>query len=165
MALAEGDGLDAAIMTVAADQDGDARPAGADAADDVAQHARHFGAVGGLAGAQEDRHRLAGSGFIDMDGQEAAAVIVRVEQRELLTAMHFILGVVDVEHGAREPGRSCRRTGRSSPPHALERDRAGHFPAADGRLRTQVRPALGQPADRQLERRIMPQRSQSLASG
>ena len=33
-----------------------------------------------------------------MDRQEAAAVVVVVEQRELLPAVHPVLGVVDVEH-------------------------------------------------------------------
>lgn len=58
----------AGSMTIAADQDRHARPAGTDAADDVAQHARHLCAVRGLTRAQEDRHRLAGTGFVDMDG-------------------------------------------------------------------------------------------------
>ena len=39
VALADRDRLDASIMTVAADQDLDARPAGGDLPDDVAQHA------------------------------------------------------------------------------------------------------------------------------
>jgi len=46
-------------MAVAADQNLDTRPAGADLSDDLAQHARHFGAVGRLAGTQKDRHQLA----------------------------------------------------------------------------------------------------------
>ncbi len=40
-----------------------------------------------------------------MDGQEAAFVIVRIEQRHLLMAMHNIDGVVDVQgDGGRRMG-------------------------------------------------------------
>ncbi len=55
--------------------DVDRRPAGADAANDMAQHQRHLGPVRRLARAQDDRHRLAGGGFIDVDPPEAAAVV------------------------------------------------------------------------------------------
>lgn len=73
MTLAESDGLDAPVVAVAADQNLHARPTGTDVADDMTQHAGNLDAVGRLARAQEDRHRLAGGGLIDMDGQEAVA--------------------------------------------------------------------------------------------
>ena len=74
-------------MAVAAHHDVDRRPAGADMADHMAQHQRHLGAVRRLAGAQDDRHRLAGGRLVDMDRLEAAAVVIGVEQRELLAAV------------------------------------------------------------------------------
>src|SRR5260221_11921966 len=65
--------LGARVMAVAAHHDVDRQPPGADAADDMAQHQRHLGPVRGLAGAQNDRNRLAGGRFIDMDRLEAAS--------------------------------------------------------------------------------------------
>jgi len=66
----------------------------------MAQHQRYLGTVRRLAGAQNDRHRLAGGRFIDVDRLEAAAVVVGVEQRQLLPAMNPVLGIVDIEHDA-----------------------------------------------------------------
>jgi len=63
----------------------------------MAQHQRHFGPVRGLAGAQDHDDRLAGRRLIDVDRQKAAAVVVRVPQRQLLAAVHPVLGVVDVQ--------------------------------------------------------------------
>src|SRR5215211_7102426 len=88
------------VMAVAAHHDVDRRPAGADMADDMAQDQGHLGAVWRLAGAQDDRHRLAGARLINVDRLEAAAVVVGVEQRQLLAAVNPVLGVVDVEHDA-----------------------------------------------------------------
>ena len=105
------------VVGVAADQDVDLRPAGADAPDHVAQHERHLGPVRGLAGAQDHRDRLAGDRLVDVDRQEAAPVVVGVEERELLVTVDPVLGVVDVEHDpARHLRRSCRRTARPWPP-------------------------------------------------
>ena len=143
-------------MAVAAHQDIDRRPAGADAADDMAQHQRHLGPVRRLAGAQDDRHRLAGGGLVNVDRQEAAAVVMGVEQRELLPAVDPVLGVVDVEHDA--PGHLFEAVAEQLDHrrhHALERDRAGQvLQPADGRLRAQIGPAFRQPPDRHLEGRI-----------
>ena len=72
----------------------------ADGPHDMAQHERHLGTVRRLAGAQDHRDRLAGGGLVDVDRQEAAAVVVGMEQRQLLAAVDAILGVVDVEHDA-----------------------------------------------------------------
>jgi hypothetical protein len=71
----------------------DRRPAGANAADDVAQHQRHLGPVRRLAGTQDDRDGLAGRRLVDVDWQKAAAM--RVPQRELLAVVNPVLGVVD----------------------------------------------------------------------
>ena len=143
-------------MAVAAHHDVDRRPAGADAADHVAQHQRHLGPVRGLARAQDDRHRLGGDGFVDVDRLEAAAVVVGVEQRELLAAVNPILGVVDIEHDApRHLFEAVAEQLDHRRHHAFERDRTGQvLQPADGRLRAQIGAAFGQPPDRHLERRI-----------
>ena len=55
-----------------------------------------LGAGRRLARAQEHRHRLAALHMVDVDRQEAAGVVVGVEQRHLLVTVHRIAGVVDV---------------------------------------------------------------------
>jgi hypothetical protein len=84
-----------AVMAVAAHDDLDRRPAGADAADNMAQHQRHLGPVRCLAGTQDDGDGFAGRRLVDVDRQKAAAVIVGVPQCQLLAAVHAVLGVVD----------------------------------------------------------------------
>ena len=96
---------------VAADQDVDLGPAGADGADDVAQHQRDLGPVRGFAGPQDHRDRPAGDRLVDVDRQKAAAVVVGVEERELLAAMGPVLGVVDVEH---DPARHLSKLSQNS---------------------------------------------------
>ena len=54
-------------------------------------------AAGRLTGPQYDRHGPALLRVIDVDRQEAAFVIMSVEQRELLMAVDDIAGIVDVE--------------------------------------------------------------------
>src|ERR1700722_20014356 len=60
-------GLGPGVMAITAYHDVDRRPAGADMADYVTQHHRHLSAIRRLARAQDDRHRLAGSRFINVD--------------------------------------------------------------------------------------------------
>jgi len=69
----------------------------ADAPDHVLEDGAHLHPGGRLALAQDHRHRLAGGSFIDVDRQEAALVVMRVEQRQLLMPCNRIEGVVDVE--------------------------------------------------------------------
>ena len=57
----------------------------------------HLDAARRLAGPQHDRHGPALLRVIDMDRQEAAFVIMGVEQRELLMAVDDIAGVVNVQ--------------------------------------------------------------------
>jgi hypothetical protein len=91
-----------------------------------------------------------------VDRLEAAAVVVRIEQRELLPAVHPVLGVVDVEQDT--PGDRLEAVAEQPDHrrhHAFERGRAGQvFQSADGRLRAQSLAALGQPPDRHLEGRV-----------
>ena len=111
------------------------------APDHVAQHERHLGPVRGLAGAQDHRHRLAGDRLVDVDRQEAAPVVVGVEERELLAAVDPVLGVVDVEHDpARHLGEAVAEQLDHGRHHPLERrDRGQVLEPAHGRLRAQVR--------------------------
>jgi hypothetical protein len=154
-------------MAVAAHDDLNRRPAGPDAADSMAQYQRHLGPVRRLAGAQDDGDRLAGGCLIDVDRQEAAAVVVRIPQRQLLAAVDPVFGVVDVEQEApRRRGKAVAKQINHCRHHALERDRAGQvLQPADGWLRAQIGAALGQAANRHLERRIAPQRVAVVAVG
>jgi len=70
----------------------------ADAADDVPQNRLDLLARRPLAGPQQRQDRLARGAVEDVDRLEAGAVVVRVEQRQLLLAVHGIIRVVDVEH-------------------------------------------------------------------
>src|ERR1700680_248852 len=99
LALAPRHRLGPAVVAVAAHQNLDRRPAGADAADHVTQHQGYLGPVRRLARTQDDRHRLAGGGFIDVDRLEAAAVIIGGEKGELLPAPKPVLGVGGGWHG------------------------------------------------------------------
>ena len=117
----------AAIVAVAAHQDRDVRPVLADAADHVTQDLRHFLARWPLAGPQQRQHGLAREAVEDVDRLEAGAVVVRVEQRQFLLAVHGIVGVVDVEHDAQQAvarsSGSRDRSGRArcAPAHASRR--------------------------------------------
>jgi hypothetical protein len=57
----------------------------------------HLDAARRPAGPQDDRDGPARLRVIDVDRQEAAFVIMSVEQRELLVAVGDIAGVVDVQ--------------------------------------------------------------------
>jgi hypothetical protein len=159
VALAPAHRLRPAVVTVAADQDVDLWPAPANGGHDMAQYQHHLGPVRGLAGAEDHRHRLARGRLVDVDRQEAALAVVGVEQRELLLAVRRIAGVVDVEN---DPTRHLLEAVAEQLDHRrhhpLECRRAGQvLQPAHGRLRAQVLAALGQPADRHLERRVDPQ--------
>ena len=67
----------------------------ADTADQVLDEGADLGPRRRLSRAQENRYRLAAFHMVDVDGQEAAGVVVGVEERELLVAVHRIAGVVE----------------------------------------------------------------------
>ena len=73
----------------------------ADAPHQVLEEDADLGARRRLAGAQENRHRLAALHMVDVHRQEAPRVVMGVEQRELLLAVHRVAGVVDVERDRR----------------------------------------------------------------
>ena len=84
-------------MGVPPEDEPGARPVPADAADQVLEEGADLGARRRLSRTQENRHRLAALHMIDVDGQEAAPVVMGVEERQLLVAVHGIAGVVDIE--------------------------------------------------------------------
>ena len=102
--FAPGHGLGPSVVAVAPDGEPGARPVPADAADQVLDKGAELGARRRLAGAQENRHRPATLDMVDVDGQGAPCVVVGVEQRQLLAAVHRIAGVVDVERDRRRRG-------------------------------------------------------------
>ena len=131
----------------------------ADAPHQVLEEGADLGARRRLAGAQENRHRLAALHMVDMHRQEAPRVVMGVEQRQLLAAVHRVAGVVDVQRDRRWRGREraaedVDQGGR----HARHLDARGRvLQTAHGGLRTQVAAALRRPADGQLEQRIVAQ--------
>ena len=140
-------------MTIATDGQPRGRPMAADAAHQTTQMAADFVSRWCLAGPQQHRHRARGGGLVDMDRQEAAFVVMRVEQRELLMAVHDIDGVIDVQ---RDGG------GRAGVAGAIDVDHGvGHahhlaqarriLPTRHRRLRAQIIAGIGQAPAGQLE--------------
>jgi hypothetical protein len=76
-------------VAIAPHQDGDLRPAPADAMDDVGEHARDLLARWPLARSQQRQDRLARARLEDVDRLEAMAARVGIEQRQLLLAVHM----------------------------------------------------------------------------
>jgi len=77
----------------------------ADAANQPTQVTTDLGARGRLARAKQHRDRPARRRVVDMDRQEAALVVMGIEQRELLMAVDDIYRVIDVErHRLRRVG-------------------------------------------------------------
>lgn len=85
------------VMAVATNGDCGRRPVTADRPDEPAQMAPDLAAGRRLARPEDHRDGTARSGVVDVDGEETAFVVVGVEQRELLLAMHNVAGVVDVQ--------------------------------------------------------------------
>ncbi len=94
--LAPVDRLAAAVMAVAAEGQPGARPVAADAPGQVLEKDADLDARRRLARAHENRHRLSALNMVDVHRQEAAGVVVGVEQRQLLVAVNPVAGVVDV---------------------------------------------------------------------
>ncbi len=47
------------------------------------------------------------SGLVDVDGEEAARVVVGMKERELLVAVHGIAGIVDIQRDGGRWGREA----------------------------------------------------------
>jgi hypothetical protein len=77
----------------------------ADAPGQMLDHGAHLFALGRLALAQDHRYRLAAFDVIDVDRQEAAAIVMGVPERKLLTAMHLVDSVTDIDRDSLGGGR------------------------------------------------------------
>src|SRR5271163_2947941 len=68
-----------------------------------------------LSRAQDGQHAMAGVRVMDMDRQEAPLIVMGIEQRQLLMAMHSVCGVVDIERDHPRPsqGQAWARAGNS----------------------------------------------------
>ena len=87
--------------------------------DDVGEHARDLLSRRPLARPQQRQDRLARARLEDVNRLQAVAAGVGIEQRQLLLAVHHVVGVVDVEHDR------CRRAGVAA---AEQIDEAGADP-------------------------------------
>ena len=148
-----------AVMTVATDGDPRVRPVPADTPQKAPQMRGDFLARWRLAGSQNDRDRPAGGGVIDVDRQEAALIIMSVEQRKLLMPVHHVERIVDVQ---RNRSRRRRIAGAIQIDHDLAQpnnltQRRCILPARYGRLRAQVCSAVRQSSARNLESRVSTQ--------
>ena len=154
--LAPRHGLGPSVVGISPEGEPGARPVPADAAHQVLEEGPDLGARRRLAGAQENRHRLAALDVVDVDRQEAAGVVVGMEQRQLLVAVHRIAGIVDVERDRRgRGGEAAAEEIDQRRRHARHLDARGRvLQPAHGRLRAQRAAALRRPADGQLEQRI-----------
>ena len=158
--LAPRHGLGPSVVAVPPECEPGARPVPADAPHQVLQQGADLGARGRLAGAQENRHRLAALHMVDMHRQEAPRVVMGVEQRQLLAAVHRVAGVVDVQRDRRWRGigKAAAEDVDQGGRHARHLDARGRvLQTAHGGLGTQVAAALRRPADGQLEQRIVAQ--------
>ena len=119
----------------------------------------HLDAARRLAGPQHDRHGPALLRVIDVDRQEAAFVIMSVEQRELLMAMDDIAGVVNVERDgcglARIAIHPCVDQSVGQADHVAQARRI--LQPRQRRLGTQIPARIRQATAGELERWIGPQ--------
>ena len=100
--------------------------------------------------------RTARRRVVDVDRQEAALVVMGIEQRELLVAVNDIHRVVDVERYRFGWGPVAGAVEIDHHPHQADQVAQGRriLPARDGRLRAQIPARIGQPPAGQFECRI-----------
>src|ERR1039457_48963 len=84
------------IVPVATERNSRLLPSRADVPYQASKMGTHLDPARRLAGPQHDRHGPALLRIVDVDWQEAAFVIMSVEQRELLMAVDDVAGVVDI---------------------------------------------------------------------
>jgi hypothetical protein len=125
----------------------------------AAQMGAHLDAARRLAGPQDDRHGPALLRVVDVDRQEAALVIMSVEQRELLVAVDDIAGIIDVERDgcrlARVAIHPCVDQSVGQSDHVAQA--RSILQPRQRRLGTQIATGVRQPSASQLECRIGPQ--------
>ena len=101
----------------------------------------------------------------NMDRKEASLVVMGIEQRQLLVPMDDVAGIVDVERDVRRGLVVARQPlvdeGIGEPNGIAHRRRV--LQPRQGRLRGEVRAAIGQAAAGELEGRVSPQRSEVVA--
>ena len=125
----------------------------------MAQHPRGFLARRPLSGAQDRRHRLPGCRLKDQDRLKAIPAARRVEETELLPAVHEVCRVIDVQHDlTRRAGEAVAKGIDHAQPHP------GQHPPADrilqprqGWLRGQPHIGLRRLLAEHLQRRIVTQ--------
>ena len=99
---------------------------------------------GCLAGTQQHGDRPARRRVIDVDRQEAALVVMGVEQRELLMTVNDIHRIVNIERHRYRWGRVAGTIEIDHHAHQADQNaqRRRIFPARDGRLRAEVPAAI-----------------------
>ena len=147
------------IVPIATERNARLVPTRADMPYQAAQMGAHLVAARRLAGPQHDRHGSALLRVVDVDRQEAALVIMSVEQRELLMAVDDIAGIVDVERDgcrlARVAIHPCIDQSVGQSDHVAQA--RSILQARQGWLGTQIAAGVRQPSAGQLECRIGPQ--------
>ena len=135
--------LRAAVMAVGPQQDLSVGPVCADGAHETAQKSLDFLTAGPLGGPKDggDEATLA----VEHDDRlKAILVIMRVEQPQLLAAMHRVERVVDVERDSlgnprvEEPGGTRNKDQPSPGPCAARRERSADFRAARSSIASTV---------------------------
>ena len=58
---------------------------------------KHLLAIRRFAGTQNRRHAVTGLRVIYMDGKKAPFIVMSVEERHLLMAMHRVRGIIDIQ--------------------------------------------------------------------
>ena len=108
---------------------------------------------------QNDRDGAPRCGIVDMNRQEAAIIIMRVEQRELLMTMRDIASIVDIEcDGLRGRGvtGAINIDEDAAQPQNFAQSRC-ILPTRHGGLRAQVIPRIGQAPTSELEGGVLAQ--------
>src|SRR5512145_1982374 len=140
--------LVAAIVAVAAPDQTRSRPVPLEAPGDVLDDGPHLRTLRRARGPQDRADGRAALDVIDMHGGEAALVLVRIPERELLAAVRRTERIVDVDDllPARLHGYAELIDQRAAETRSLDLARRV-LEAAVGRLRRERRVGLGTPAD------------------
>ncbi|CUH40784.1 hypothetical protein JSE7799_03521 [Jannaschia seosinensis] len=126
--------------------------------DQPADVGRALGPVGAAGRAQQCPHEPAFAVKHD-DRLEAELVVERIEQAQLLVAMHRVKGIIDIEH---DPAWGARKRVAVEPDHLVAHADKGAgvgqvLHARDRRLRTRGRPCFRATLQRDPEAGIVPQ--------